>query len=244
MINKFINPDKDTIKKLYPKMTSLQLERINFNSFGYHNANTFKYFFLQLSTFSLEETLAFYREVAEYGMREKKLMTFGKIIDNNKLSNNDIRHTYTNSHYHIKKVLMEKNAINYDNSTLKKFYFIVKNLNSLNFSSYHSFRHGLNYELYRFMAKVENYSSIMPAILDFLNEDIESNSNKKVYVLDADTKEITHVYMDESMTLSDFYIEYVKGCESSSEPENDSQDSQNVNFLEACKEHFISSEVF
>lgn len=241
MINKFINPDKATIKKLYPKMTSLQLERMNFDSFGYHNANTFKYFFLQLSTFSLEETLAFYSELAEYGKRGKNSMSFSKIIEYNKLSKNDIKYTYTNSHYHIKNVLTEKNVINYENCILKKFYLIVNNFTNSNSSNFSSFRYNLNYDLYRFIAKVENYSSIMPAILDFLNEDIESNSNRKVHVLDADTKELTHVYIDEGMTLSDFYVEYAKGCESLPEQEND---SQNTNFFETHNEHFISNEVF
>ena len=213
MIAKFMNPDKDLIKKLYPKMTALQIERIDSDMMLSSYVNIFRYFFTQLSTFSLEETLAFYSELSQYtgdkysGHNNEYRMpkSFQKITSEKVSAYSDELSCYKDFDSNIKLVLNNNSDINYNKYILKQFDLIINNYDFTNYN----LRLNLNYRFLTEMPQSLNLSGLITILQEVINTDAESENAKKIYILDRLTNEVSYRYLQDGCTLDQFYLDYI-----------------------------------
>lgn len=213
MIAKFMNPDKDLIKKLYPKMTTLQIERIDSDMMSSSYVNIFRYFFTQLSTFSLEETLAFYSELSQYtgekysGHNNEYRMSksFQTIINQRPSSYLDQLSHYKNFSYNLRFALNNDSDVDYNKYISKQFNLIINNYDCTNYNH----RLNLNYRFFQEMPQSLNLSGLITILQEVINSDTEFGDTKKIYVLDKLTNEVSYVYLPDHCTLDQFYLNYI-----------------------------------
>lgn len=113
LVKLFLNPPKEYIKKHFPKMTARQLEACEYRTSYYHNSKSYKYMFMIMSTFNVDETLEFYRQISElhFSLRtcrfserpvnaNEGIKTFQDIINHRSSNEQETIATKTTSLYH------------------------------------------------------------------------------------------------------------------------------------------------
>lgn len=65
LVKFFLNPPKEYIKKRFPKITSRQLQYFEYTRNWFSTPKTYKYMFMIMSTFDVDQTLEFYRQISE-----------------------------------------------------------------------------------------------------------------------------------------------------------------------------------
>ena len=195
-LSRFVNPDKVLLKKSYPKMTAKKLENFNFSTSTRSYLSVFNYFFTQLSTFTLNETLEFYREISEFptNLRYAKCtFTFQELLDKIKVNpQTNFASSYQNFSSSIQNILTQNSKLNESFFLYESFPVIVYNIDSTNLNTSFRLRHYFD----------------LSALHEVLEHYVNDPSQNKIYFLDYSTKEF--LIADTVEILSTDYYNFIK----------------------------------
>ena len=177
-------------------MTTRQLENFNFQASTRSYGSVFNYFFTQLSTFTLDETLEFYKELSEFPTNvryAKCTYTFQELIDRVKINpQTNFAAAYQNFSSNIQNVLTQNYKLNESFFLYESFPVIVYNIDSTNLNTSFRLRHYFD------------LSSLHEVLEHYVNDP----SQNKIYFLDYSTKQFS--IADSVEILSTDYYNFIK----------------------------------
>ena len=192
ILSKFLNPDKVLLKKKYPKMTTRQLENFDYQASTRSYGSVFNYFFTQLSTFSLDETLEFYKEISEFSRNvryHKSTYSFEELVNTTK-KNSKITtvSSYENFSSTVQDIFTKNSKLDQCFFLYESFPVIVYNIDSTNLNSSFRLRHYFD----------------LSSLHEVLDHYINNPSKDKIYLLDYATSKFSVVDVQKIVT-TDYY---------------------------------------
>lgn len=228
-LNKFFYPTEEQFSKLTFKvrknvLTKYIESRYLFNSYAY----SYKYLFTLLSTFTLEETISFYKELSEFNLYVNKtssnsyrtsaayVRTFQSIVDNSSSSqlspdNKNHRSTFFTTYSTISSSVssaLYKNISDFipysSNLFSSNIIFHITDSFNIHNTQYHNAPvHSPHYEI--------PSSAIHPLVNKLLY--IEQNNlydfSKTIIFYNIDTQVMTFESLSEDQTFSEYYLQYL-----------------------------------
>jgi len=213
MMDAYANPSQDKIKQKCSTLSSKTISRILSEAFlSYTSKDVFRYMFLTMSTFTLQETLDFYNELTTTSSGTHRLFSFKNILERfNKESPHSFYNTYRNS-----RSLISSHFIRYDsqNSTSYVNYTPIIDSSIIVIGAAQSLKkYGQSYETFRdrlfnkiFSAK--NYHDILSYIKSNILSKDYSYSENLIFIYSMDDNSISHV--ETPLSSQDFYVEFLQ----------------------------------
>lgn len=208
-IYKFLNVDIDQIKKAIPHLSNNKIHNLISQNFLNSFTNEIPYMLIAFSTFTLEETLDFYRQIIQsmtpdYFPNSSFRSIVDKVKDN---STHTFVSSYTSFPVNFYSTYMHEN--NHSSYSYRKFSIIISDMLPLmdDDSKLLLIRNNLTNVLSSHVP-YKNLSKL----LNFLNNLETQNLNEDKYVIlfSASTGDIEYFHLDSSTSIETFYVEYLK----------------------------------
>ena len=216
-IHKFLNLDLAQVKKSAPHLSTNRIHKIISEGFLRTYNNQIPYMLLAMSTFTLQETLDFYREITESITPDlgKEVFfphtaksTFSSIVD--RVKDNSIHSLvspYTSFPVNFYSKYINQNL--HSSYSYKIFPVIITDLLPLfDKDSQNLLIRGYPTAVLSSYIPYQNLSKLLNLIKILETQNI--NQDKYMIIFSASTGTLEHFHLDSSTSSQDFYIDYLK----------------------------------